>query len=227
MRTGEPVAPTGRRRGRTPLLAVAGVLSLTAAVVIGVAVTRGSTAEPETRPTAVAPPTGAAASPANRPGELTAGPLMSSSPPVRVSIPSLRVDEPTVPLGLQPDGAMEVPDSATDIGWFTSAPTPGALGPAVLAAHVDWKGRKGAFSDLAELTAGARITVERRDGSTAIFTVTRVEQHPKDDFPTDAVYGVTDHAALRLITCGGDFDAAGNSYRDNVIVYARLAHAHR
>jgi hypothetical protein len=39
--------------------------------------------------------------------------------------------------------------------------------------------------------------------------------------PTKLVYGNTDHAALRLITCGGPFDSAGH-YRDNVVVLASL-----
>ncbi|MDG4811147.1 class F sortase [Micromonospora sp. WMMD1120] len=164
--------------------------------------------------------------PATRAGELTSGPLMAGSPPVRVSIPSLKAAAATVPLGLQADGAMQVPDNATDVGWFTKAPTPGALGPAVLAGHVNWKGRRGTFFDLGKLAVGAGITVERQDGSTAIFTVTKVERYPKDRFPTDEVYGATDHAALRLITCGGEFDDSTQHYRDNVIAYARLAHAH-
>jgi hypothetical protein len=39
-------------------------------------------------------------------------------------------------------------------------------------------------------------------------------------FPTDAVYGDLDHAGLRLITCGGDFDDDSGSYEDNVVVFA-------
>ena len=31
-----------------------------------------------------------------------------------------------------------------------------------------------------------------------------------------------DHAGLRLITCGGTYDAARNKYLDNVIVFAKL-----
>ena len=41
-------------------------------------------------------------------------------------------------------------------------------------------------------------------------------------FPTERVYGDIDHAGLRLITCGGEFDRAVRSYRDNVVVYASL-----
>ncbi|WP_410810059.1 class F sortase [Micromonospora sp. 067-2] len=226
MDTGDAPQPAGRRRGRYTLLAVAGILTVTAAVAIGAAVASQQDDPPSPRASAAAPPANASPVPATRPGELTAGPLMASSPPVRVSIPSLKATATTVALGLQPDGAMQVPDSATDVGWFTKAPMPGALGPAVLAGHVNWKGRKGTFFDLGKLTPGAGITVDRKDGSTATFTVTKVEQYPKDHFPTDEVYGATDHAALRLITCGGEFDNATQHYRDNVIVYARLAHAH-
>ena len=71
--------------------------------------------------------------------------------------------------------------------------------------------------------AGDVIDVGREDGSTARFTVLGTEQYPKDEFPTQAVYGPTPDAELRLITCGGVFDGAARSYRDNVVVYAVAA----
>jgi hypothetical protein len=37
-----------------------------------------------------------------------------------------------------------------------------------------------------------------------------------------AVYRRIDHAGLRLMTCGGTYDAARNTYLDNVIVFAKL-----
>lgn len=39
------------------------------------------------------------------------------------------------------------------------------------------------------------------------------------------MYAETDGAELRVITCGGSFDAARRSDRDNITVYARLAGA--
>jgi hypothetical protein len=39
------------------------------------------------------------------------------------------------------------------------------------------------------------------------------------------VYGSVSYAALRLITCGGDFDYARGSYKDNTIVYAHMTDA--
>ncbi|MEH0985846.1 class F sortase [Micromonospora sp. CPCC 205556] len=226
MDTGDTVVPAGHRRGRLTLLAVAGILILTAVVTGAAALNDRESNSPRPSTGAAAPAAGPPAAAAQRPGELTWGPLMASSPPVRVSIPSLKVASATIPLGLQADGSMQVPDSATEVGWFTKAPPPGALGPAVLAGHVNWKGKRGVFFELGTMRAGDAISVARADGSTAMFTVTKVQQHPKDRFPTDEVYGATDHAALRLITCGGEFDDATQHYRDNVIVYARLAHAH-
>ncbi|MEU0546204.1 class F sortase [Micromonospora sp. NPDC005979] len=224
--TGDVPVSAGRRRGRHALLAAAGILTATAALTVGVAVANRGDDPPRPDPSAAAPAANASAVPPTRPGELTSGPLMASSPPVRVSIPSLKAAAATVALGLQPDGAMQVPDNAAEVGWFTKAPTPGALGPAVLAGHVNWKGHRGTFFDLGRVKVGAEVTVDRQDGSTAMFTVTKVEQYPKDRFPTDEVYGATNNAALRLITCGGEFDDSTQHYRDNVIVYARLAHAH-
>ena len=80
----------------------------------------------------------------------------------------------------------------------------------------------GVFFDLGALQAGDEVAVTREDGTVAVFAVDRVEVHPKDEFPTIDVYGNTDDAQLRLITCGGDFDASARSYEDNVIVFATL-----
>ncbi|MGH8868608.1 MAG: sortase domain-containing protein [Actinomycetes bacterium] len=66
------------------------------------------------------------------------------------------------------------------------------------------------------------MDVRRRDGRTAMFRVTRVTQVPKHAFPTERVYGYTDYAALRLITCGGTYLEDENRYLDNIVVYAHL-----
>ncbi len=151
--------------------------------------------------------------------------LMPESTPVRLQVPSIGVDTGLMDLGLQPDGTMDVPPDGALAGWYTKAPTPGEIGPAIIAAHVDWNGQPGVFYNLDQLKPGDEASVQRQDGTTAIFQITRVEQYPKDNFPTDTVYGNLDHAGLRLITCGGDFDQRARSYEDNIIAYARLADA--
>jgi hypothetical protein len=153
---------------------------------------------------------------------VTTGSLPAAKP-ASLTIPAIGVRaEGLRDLGLTPDGALEVPPDATTVGWFTGAPSPGEAGPAVLAAHVDYKHVPGAFSRLKELRPGAQARVGRTDGRTAVFTVYRVDRYAKAAFPADRVYGDTAEPELRLITCGGAFDRASGNYLDNVVAYAKL-----
>ncbi|MFI5497242.1 class F sortase [Actinoplanes sp. NPDC051859] len=215
--------PPKRRRERylLPAMTLAFTLLGFTALAIGV---RQSLHEPDLPATTASAPNtpSPAATPGTRSGTLTTGPLMDTSVPTRVSIPALKVSVPVTGLGQQADGSMQVPGDAATVGWYTKAPTPGALGPAILAGHVDYQGQLGTFARLSKLKPADLITVRRRDGSTATFSVTAVKRHPKDKFPTDAVYGPINHAGLRLITCGGDFDNDTGHYEDNIVVYAIL-----
>jgi LPXTG-site transpeptidase (sortase) family protein len=145
------------------------------------------------------------------------------SKPVRLEVPAIGVDAPVIELGLNPDDTLEVPEDFATTGWWSGGPRPGQLGPAVIAGHVDSKSGPAVFYRLRELAKGDAIRVHERNGATTTFTVERIERHPKDEFPTDAVYrSDLDRHALRLITCGGTFDRSTGHYRDNVIVFATL-----
>ncbi|HEX5812249.1 MAG TPA: class F sortase [Pseudonocardia sp.] len=156
------------------------------------------------------------------PVQVTSTLALAAATPVRIRIPAIGVDSALIAVGLAADGTLQVPVDGSVAGWFTGSPTPGEHGPAVIAAHVDWNHAPGVFFHLRDLEPGAEVAVDRRDGTTARFAVLEVEQYPKDAFPTERVYGDIDHAGLRLITCGGSFDRAARSYRDNVVVYAGL-----
>ena len=98
----------------------------------------------------------------------------------------------------------------------------GTPGSAVILGHVDSKRGPAVFFRLRQLRRGDAITITRADGSSVRFVVERIEQYPKDRFPTDAVYYPTLTPALRLVTCGGQFDHATGHYRSNVIVFATM-----
>ena len=70
------------------------------------------------------------------------------------------------------------------------------------------------------LRPGNRVLVTRQDRSIAVFEITGVRRYAKVRFPTQLVYGNTNHAALRLIACGGSFDFSTGHYVDNVVVFA-------
>jgi sortase (surface protein transpeptidase) len=141
--------------------------------------------------------------------------------PVRLRIPALHVTSSLERLGLMEDGTIAVPGRPDIAGWYEEGPRPGQPGPAVILGHVDSrKTGPGIFFNLYRLKRGAAVLVDRADGSTVTFRVTEVSRVAKTRFPTDLVYTPTLQSTLRLVTCGGSFDSARGSYRDNVIVYA-------
>ncbi len=65
------------------------------------------------------------------------------------------------------------------------------------------------------------------DGITAVFRVTGVREYAKAEYPSNSIYAPAEYAALRLITCGGDFDAATGHYLGSVVVFASLVSSAR
>ncbi|MBK1784931.1 class F sortase [Prauserella cavernicola] len=144
--------------------------------------------------------------------------------PTEVRIPKIDADSSLISVAVTKDGAIAVPsvEEPMQAAWYRLSPVPGEIGPAILLGHVDGNSQPGIFYKLHELAPGDEIMVDRSDGEELTFVVERSIQVPKDEFPTEAVYGNTDKAQLRLITCGGVFDDAEHSYEDNVVVYANL-----
>lgn len=141
--------------------------------------------------------------------------------PDRLRIDALGVDADVIDLGLDDEGALEVPQDFAQTGWWTGGAVPGEEGPAVIVGHVDSVDGPAVFFRLDELAAGDEVTVVGDDGTETTFVVERSQQVAKDEFPTDEVYGPTDDAELRLVTCGGEFDDEIGHYDDNVIVFLR------
>ncbi|MEV0642792.1 class F sortase [Streptomyces sp. NPDC050619] len=143
--------------------------------------------------------------------------------PDRVAIPSIRVDAPILPVGLDADGWVGAPppEDPNLAGWFTGSVTPGEKGTAVLVGHVDNQQGPAVFYGLGALKKGNRVEVARKDGKTAAFEIYGIEVFEKNNFPGDRVYGSKGSPELRVITCGGGFSKQGG-YNGNVVAFARL-----
>jgi sortase (surface protein transpeptidase) len=177
--------------------------------------------------------------PAQSSGAPTATIPVPAVVPTEITIPAIDARSTLVPLGLDPATGELVPtptDQPMQAGYYAGPDPafegdevlPGEVGPAVIAGHVDGeiggrKGQPGIFYRLHELRPGDEVFVTRDGASTLRFLVDRLERYPKDAFPTSRVYGNTTGPELRLITCGGEFDHGEGHYRDNWVVYARLA----
>ena len=222
-----------RHAGRSLVLAVTiWVLAASGATALGVAVVSQRSA-PRPPPSAAgsigsssANAVIAAGPSVSGAGPGVVGPVLPASEPESIEIPAIGVRSAVQHLGLNDDHTLQVPPPGPryDIAaWYKHSSTPGALGPSVIYGHVDSAAEgPSVFFELGNLRPGDKVFVTRADGVRAVFKVNGVRSYPKEEFPTRQVYGNTDHAALRLITCGGPFDSEAGSYLENVVVYASL-----
>ncbi|MER8004262.1 class F sortase [Streptomyces sp. NPDC094149] len=169
-------------------------------------------------------PASAAAADSRVPGAFAKVQALPYAIPDRVRIPTIRVDAPVMPVGLDSDGWVGAPppEDPNLAGWFTGAVSPGEKGTAVVVGHVDNKSGPAVFYGLGALKKGNRVEVARKDGKTAVFEVYGIEVFAKNNFPGDRVYGSKGEPELRVITCGGGFSKQ-HGYDGNVVVFARLA----
>ncbi|MGI5454635.1 class F sortase [Streptomyces sp. CA-249302] len=170
-----------------------------------------------------APPQPTAAQARTGHADARSAPALPPSPPDRVHIPSIGVNAPLMGLRLTPTGSLDVPPAEKKnlAGWYEAGTTPGERGTAIVAGHVDNADGPAVFYDLGALKKGSGITVDRRDGSVALFTVDAVEVYDAKHFPDEKVYGAAGRAELRVITCGGGYSRS-TGYQGNVVVFAHL-----
>jgi hypothetical protein len=151
--------------------------------------------------------------------------LTRVAPPVSLRVPAIEVDARIVVVGLEPDGAMEIPSDVRTVGWYDpfegAGVAPGEPGTAVIAGHVDSRTQgRGAFWSLRDLVPGDVIDVEHADGTSTRWQVESVVRYPKTDIPIVDIFTFEGDERLALITCGGEFDRSSRSYLDNYVVTA-------
>ncbi|RFU88510.1 class F sortase [Streptomyces triticagri] len=196
----------------------AAALAVTAA--LSVAVTTGcSSAHPDRSASAEE-----SAASVQRAAHLAPVAALRPSVPDHITIPSIHVDAHLDSVGLDGDGVMQTPpyDRPMEASWYQEGPTPGEKGAAAIAGHMDTpEVPEAVFHNLEDLKKNQEIDIRREDGTTAVFAVDSVETYAKSAFPTRKVYGKTDKAELRLITCGGHL-TKDRHWDSNVVVFAHL-----
>ena len=200
--------------------------ALAVLVLLPLAGCAGGTADPAVPPAPAPPPSSSAPAATSAPPpavpttRATLRPVTEEPEPHRLRIGALDLDLPVVPVGVDRDGLMELPETVRQVGWYRFGPRPGAdAGTAVLAGHVDTlRDGLGPFARLRELDEGDEITVEV-GGAVRRYVVRSVAEVAKAEVPLDRVFRRDGPAALAVITCGGSFSRR-DGYRDNLIVTA-------
>ena len=100
--------------------------------------------------------------------------------PVRIQVEGTGIDLEVVPVGVEDNGAMTLPDNHYQAGWYRYGPAPGAdEGSTVLAAHVDSRTEQLPIAGLKDVDTGTIITVTREDGSILRYATEGVENIAK------------------------------------------------
>jgi sortase A len=159
--------------------------------------------------------------PAKKPTQPTA--QQETALPTTLSIPSLSINAPIEPVGLDSKKRMDVPQDDMNIGWYTLGARPGELGSAVLAGHYDTKnGTPAVFYTLSAMKIGDEINVVDEKNNILTFVVTETQTVKDASFPLEEVFARTDKKRLNLITCAGTYNDDRSAYDERFIVYSVL-----
>lgn len=199
---------------------------------LGPAKSKPSTAAPSENGALPAPASSTAPAASASPTATVEGPILTRSQPVAIDIPAIDVRSEIFNVGLNPDGTIQAPPLngsplTNEAAWYRYSPTPGQLGPSIIEGHIDSAAQgPSVFFRLGALKPGDKVYVTLHDGQVAVFQVSGVRQYPKNAFPTLTVYGNTNYAGLRLLTCSGQFDDSTHHYLANTVVFASLVSSH-
>lgn len=178
-------------------------------------------------------PASVSAAPAPAPTPTTSVPVTRATPPppapaspapTELAIPALGVAMPVVPVGVQPDGAMQIPADPAVAGWYRFGPAPADAGATVIAAHVDSRSYGlGPLGRLREAEPGQQVSATDGSGQTTTYIVESVTYIPRAQLPVAELFTRSGPRSLIVITCGGQFDDRTRNYSDNVVLIARAA----
>ncbi|HUO50090.1 MAG TPA: sortase [Candidatus Paceibacterota bacterium] len=139
--------------------------------------------------------------------------------PARLVIPAIGLDAPIVGVGVTAGGDMAVPNGKTNnVGWYKDGPVPGAVGAAVLDAHVF-----AAFSKLKNIKPGDDIYVITAGNQKLHFVVSAAKNFALSSLTSGMLFTQTNSHALNLITCAGSLTPDHSTYDHRLIVYSTLA----
>jgi len=165
----------------------------------------------------------AALAPAEALEPVPAPPPIDATAPTWISVPDLAIDAAVIPMHMGADNLLPVPDNGSVVAWYSYGARLGDGGNAVLAGHVDWDARPGAFWRLRNARPGQVITLYGKAGRAYDYRVEWAKSFAED--AADGLAALSPSSVgttLTLITCTGRFDARTRAYEDRHVVRATL-----
>ncbi|MGE5704371.1 MAG: class F sortase, partial [Clostridia bacterium] len=134
-----------------------------------------------------------------RSSKIASTPIM----PIKLEIPSIRLNTSVEPVGILANGQMGVPKSFDKAGILSPWTKPGEKGSAVISGHFDHYTGPAVFYKLRKLKAGDTIFVTDRSNKKLTFVISKVESFKTKEAPLDLIFTNAETSHLNLITCAG------------------------
>jgi sortase (surface protein transpeptidase) len=145
-------------------------------------------------------------------------PHQEDNRPVRLNIPSIKLDALIEYMGVNEKEELDVPDGKTNnVGWYKDGTIPGDIGSAVFDAHVF-----AAFAKLKYLKIGDDIYVTTKENTELHFVVVAAKTYPLQSVPANLLFERQDAKRLNLITCAGQLTPDHTTYDHRLIIYTKL-----
>jgi sortase (surface protein transpeptidase) len=154
--------------------------------------------------------------------------IVSPEKPRYLTVPALGIDKArVVELGTKgDDNQLEDPQNIHDAGWYRESALPGAPFNLEYAGLYDGHNtginQKGIFYSLDRLVVGNEIIIERGDGVLLTYAVQEVKTVLLEEIDMSQMQKSFNPSleGLNIISCGGDWDKARQTYTHRVTVRA-------
>ncbi|MCR6483242.1 class F sortase [Amycolatopsis sp. OK19-0408] len=124
---------------------------------------------------------------------------------------------------LDDQGALKIPEGLDEAAWW-GAKLGADHGVALLSGHVNWKGKKGPFTELWQVKQGQEVKLTDAAGGAWTYRVDATETIHKSELAgrSEQLFDPDGPHKLLLVTCGGEYVGGTEGYEDNRVVTASL-----
>ncbi|MEX0933537.1 MAG: class F sortase [Candidatus Paceibacterota bacterium] len=150
--------------------------------------------------------------------------MLGGFTPHKIIIPRIDIAASVVPVGVDKEGNMAVPEELLEVGWYEPGFKPGEMGSAVFAGHVNSRfGLPTIFKDLEMLEVGDTFSILAENEEEFTFEIVAINTYDFRNAPLEEIYGPQDVPTINLITCDDNlWLGSEGTYKDRLVVTAVL-----
>ena len=143
--------------------------------------------------------------------------------PRQIDIPSIGASGCIQRVGIDQHNAIAVPNNIHLAGWYVDSATPGDVGVSLLVGHVLGRYNDAIFANLKNIQVGDTIRVQMGDASWREFRVLSRDMYSIEQTSREQLRHIDGvERQLTLITCGGTWLPAQQTYDQRIVVRSQL-----